>query len=63
MKYQISRKFWNDPPKFSRNFLGNLIDLKFIDKFGIGSLGLNSCLVSCECPIQKFSENFGEIIY
>ena len=51
-KRQISRKFWNGPFKFPKNFLGNLIDAKFTDKFETGALGLYS----------KFSENFGEVI-
>ena len=33
---------WNGAFKFSRNFLGNLIDAKFTDKFGTGALGLYS---------------------
>ena len=42
IKYQISRKFWNGASKFSRNFSGNLIDMKFTEKFGRGALGLYS---------------------
>ena len=37
---EISRKFWKAPSKFYRNFLGNLIDAKFSDKFGTGLLDI-----------------------
>ena len=54
-KCQISRKFWNGPSKFYRDFLGNLINAKFTDSFD-----LEQELWVC---IPKFSENFGEVVF
>ena len=52
-KREISRKFRNGPSKFSRNFLGNLIDANL-------PTNLEQELWVC---IPKVSENFGEVVF